>query len=260
MRGNMARTTQINCEVCRNFAGSRTLYKFGYAKGHLEGETEAISTFLRRFCKDYSAATRPKLIASREHSVFNAGAQLKADATLVKRTMTILAKLTNPTGLGKYLNEAELTAAQAVVATLNGLAPDLIKAAKLSEERAAAERKRNEAASVVRYRGAFEQIWLGATEAELLAIAPDLRQFCESWKSPTALDGSGGPAHAAAYWHSADGVDSALAAHKSRPSPATFDAYIRAIGSVIEDLHRADRSNQPGGLKDFLAYRKALGR
>lgn len=256
----MAKITQINCEICRNFAGSRVLYKFGCSKGHEEGEPEVISTFLRRACKDYSAASRPELIASREHSVFNAGAQLKADAVLVKRTVTTLAKLTDPTGFGKYLTESELAQAQSVVATLRGLAPDLIKAAKLSEERAAAERKRNEAASVVRFKDAFAKIWPGATDAELLAIAPDLREFCDNWRSPTVLDDNGDRARAAVYWHSADNVDSAIAAHKSRPSPTTFDAYIRAIGSVIEDLHRADRSNGPGGLKDFLAWRKTLGR
>lgn len=248
--------TRIDCDRCRHFTGNAFWLRFDCAKGHSEKDPEHNYLLYRKTCSDYSEASRAELIFMRRKSTFAGGEAMKRDALQVKRTATTLRKLTTEESLGQYLTAAELEHFRAAIAALDGLAPDLTRAAKMGDKHREDHHKAWKAKHEEEVQRLVAEALPDATPDVLMAMVEDLRDFCRNWRStPTTPGGEARGAMVGIY--QGDAILRALAACRKASIPANIRALTIELGELIEQMRQADRRNT-GGWIDFLEYRRFL--
>lgn len=247
---------RIDCERCRHFTGQAFWLKFACAKGHTETDPEHDYLLYRKVCADYSEASRAELIFMRRKSTFAGGEAMKRDALQVKRTATTLRNLTAEEALGQYLTAAELEHFRAAIAALDGLAPDLTRAATMGEryrdDHQKAWQAKHEEAML---RLVAEALQDGSPDA-VMGMVDDLRDFSRNWRSTPAELGDT-PQRASVAIYQGDAILRALAACRKAPIPANVRALSVELGEQIERMRQGDRRNT-GGWADFIEYRRFL--
>lgn len=248
----------VDCEACKHFSGLSYTLRFGCEAGHQESEPERISTFLRQSCKDFKQATKAELIAQQHRHDWDGEARIKSTLSQVKRQATSLENLLKEHALGCYLTTKERAGAQQTVELLRKLTPDLTQAARLAaaaEKKRRAEREQRENQLVHQL---LAELFPGANSADLLAAFADLRAFSKNWTHPTKLDRNGRPAGASVGVYDSDAITTKAQAYQQSATPANLDAFSRELADVLFRMQIADRAGAPGGVKDFLEYRKFL--
>lgn len=247
---------RIDCERCRHFTGQAFWLKFACAKGHTEKDPEHDYLLYRKLCSDYSEAERAELIFMRRKSTFAGGEGMRRDALQVKRTATTLRNLTGENALGQYLSAAELEHFRAAIAALDGLAPDLTRAAKMGEQ----------------YKEDHQKAWQARREEEMLRLVAetlpdslpdavmrtvdDLWNFSRNWRS-TPIEPGDTPLGASVAIYQGDAILRALAACRKASTLANVRALTVELGEQIERMRQGDRRNT-GGWADFVEYRRKL--
>lgn len=238
---------EINCEVCRNFAGYS--YKFVCDKGH---EAQQSWTFLRDSCADNSPLRRDELIFKRFKLFWSGGEdKLKNKKAVVRRTSTSLRAAM--TEFEKVLDSEQIAAIKAAANAFDRLGDDIGRAAQLAKQYAADQKAKYEKER----QDKLDEIaskYLGiAGPAKVLEIAHDMAAFIgsegRSWYTPISVDGQG---YIPVYDR---GISLAIQDYEANPSDKNLRELRTWFAKSVEELQRPMQPAFTANMNHFEQFR-----